>query len=108
METKLTLVAYINILPGFEKEVKEATAILATETSKEPGSEQFLPYTRNDSPQSIFFYEIYKNDEAFRLHKTLPHATKFFEFVKGKILDDKIEVVFLTPLNSSIQIGHVV
>jgi quinol monooxygenase YgiN len=106
MENKVTLLAYINILPGFEKKVKEAMATMAAETSKEPGSEQFLPYTRNDSPQTIVIYEIYKNDEAFQLHKTLPHAKTFFEIVKGKIVDDKIEVVFLTELNSLI--SHVV
>jgi quinol monooxygenase YgiN len=102
METKVILLAYINILPGFEKEVKEATIKLAAETRKEPGSEQFLPHTRNDSPRSIVIYEIYQNDTAFQLHKTLPHATSFFQFVKGKIADDKIEVVFLTGLKNSI------
>jgi len=102
MEPKVILLAYINILPGFEKEVKEATIKLTAETRKEPGSELFLPHTRNDAPQSLAFYEIYQNDAAFQLHKTLPHATSFFQFVKGKIVDDKIEVVFLTPLNSLI------
>jgi len=102
MEPKVILLAYINILPGFENEVKQATIKLASETRKEPGSEQFLPYTRNDSPQSIVFYEIYQNDVAFQLHKTLSHATSFFEFVKGKIVDDKIEVVFLTGLKNTI------
>lgn len=102
MKTKVTLLAYISVLPGFEKEVIEATVKLAKETSKETGSEAFLPYTRNDSPRSIVFYETYKNDAAFELHKTLPHAKIFFEFVKGKIVDDKIEVVFLTPLTNPI------
>jgi len=102
METKLVLLAYIDILPGFEKEVKEAVTTLAAETRKEPGSEQFLVHSRNDSPRTVVFYEIYKSAEAFELHKTLPYAAKFFEFVKGKIVDDKIEVVFLTPLDSSI------
>lgn len=102
METKAILLAYINILPGFEEDVKKATIKLATETRKEPGSEQFLVHTRNDSPLSLVFYEIYQNDTAFQVHKTLPHATSYFEFVKGKIVDDKIEVVFLTPLKSSI------
>ena len=102
METKVTLLAYINILSGFEEDMKEATIKLAAETRKEPGSEQFLVHTRSDSPRSLVFYEIYQNNVAFQLHKTLPHATSYFEFVKGKIVDDKIEVVFLTPLKSSI------
>jgi len=102
MESKVILLAYINILPGFEKEVKEATLKLTAETLKEPGNELFLSHIRNDSPLSLAFYEMYQNETAFQLHKTLPHATSFFEFVKGKIVDDKIEVVFLTPLINSI------
>ena len=101
MENKVTLLAYIDILPGFEEELKGATVKLAEETRKEQGSESFLAHTRNDSPASLAFYEIYENDVAFEQHKTLPHATSYFEFVKGKIVDDKIEVVFLTPLRSS-------
>jgi len=102
METKVALLAYINILPGFEDEVKAATITMAAESSKEPGGGQFVAYTQNDSPQTIIIYEVYKNDEAFQLHKATPHATAFFEFLKGRIVDNNIEVVFLTGLNHSI------
>jgi quinol monooxygenase YgiN len=99
-ESKVRLVAYIDILPAFEKEVKEALTEMAAESNKEAGCEQFVANTRNDSPLSIVIYEAYKNDEAFQLHKTSDHANKFFEFVKGKIVNDKIEAVLLTGLNS--------
>lgn len=100
-ESKARLVAYIEILPAFEKEVKEALRVMEAESNKESDCEQFEVNTRNDSPLSIVIYETYKNDEAFQAHKTSPHAKKFFEFVKGKIVNDKIEVVMLTGLNSS-------
>ena len=99
--TKTILVAYIDILPAFEREVKDALTVMAAETNGEAGCEQFVVNTRNGSPRSIVIYESYVNDEAFQLHKTSPHAAKFFEFVKGKIVNDKIEVAFLTALNSS-------
>lgn len=102
METKVTLIATINILPGFETEVKEAAIVMAASSNKEAGCEIFAAYTRNDSPQTIVIYEIYKSDEAFQLHKTSPHATAFFALLKGKMVNDKIEVVFLTELNGSI------
>jgi quinol monooxygenase YgiN len=95
----VTVVAYINILPGFEKEMKEALITMATATRKEAGYEQFDANVRNDSPRMIVIYEAYKNDEAFQLHKASPHAVAFFEFVKGKIANDKIEGVFLTEVN---------
>ncbi len=97
---KVILIANITILPGFEEKVKKATVALATETRKEAGSESFLIHTRSDSPQTLVFYEIYHSEDAFGQHKTLTHSAKFFEFVKGKIKDDKIEVIFLTRLDS--------
>jgi quinol monooxygenase YgiN len=99
--TKVALVAYINVLPGFENEIKEALTTMATASRKETGCEQFVANVRNDSPQMIIIYEAYKNDEAFQLHKASPHAVAFFEFVKGRIVNDKIEGVFLTEINGS-------
>ncbi len=98
-DTKVTVVAYINVLPGFEKEIKKALTAMAIASRKETGCEQFDANVRNDSPQMIVIYEAYKNDEAFQLHKASPHAIDFFEFVKGKIANDKIEGVFLTEVN---------
>lgn len=100
-ESKARLVAYIDILPAFEKEVREALIVMAAESNKETDCEQFVVNTRNDSPLSIVIYEAYKDDEAFQLHKTSPHAKRFFELVKGKIVNDKIEAVFLTGLTNS-------
>jgi len=99
VDTKVTLVAYINVLPSFEKEIKKALTAMATASRKETACEQFVANVRNDSPQMIVIYETYKNNEAFRLHKASPYAVAFFEFVKGKIANDKIEGVFLTELN---------
>lgn len=93
------LIAYTNSLPGFEEEVKNATIALAAETRKEAGCELFLIHTRNDSPQTIVFYEIYHSAEAFEQHKMFPYAQKYFQFQKGRIENDKAEVVFLTALD---------
>jgi len=97
---KLRLIASMDILPGFEEDVKEAITTLGTATHKEPGSELFEIHTRNDSPNSIIVYEVYANENAFEMHRAEPYAAEFFEFVKGKIKDDKIEIVYLTKLNS--------
>jgi len=86
---------------GFEEEVKGALKTMEIASNKETGCEQFVANTQKDSPQAVVVYEVYKNDEAFQLHKTSSHAKAFFEFVKGKIVNDKIETVFLTELNSS-------
>ncbi|MBB6112166.1 Quinol monooxygenase YgiN [Mucilaginibacter lappiensis] len=100
MNSKITLIANIDILPGFEEEVKNAMVTMAIETRKEAGCELFQVNTREDLPRIIVNYEVYQNQEAFELHKTYNYAATFFDYVKGKIKDDEIEVVYLTALNS--------
>jgi len=98
---KTSLIATIHILPGFENEVKEALKTMEIASNKETDCEQFVANTQKDSPQTVVVYEVYKNDEAFQMHKNSSHAKAFFEFLKGKMVNDKIETVFLTELNSS-------
>ena len=98
---KTSLIATLHILPGFEKEMKAALKTMETESNKETDCEQFVANTEKDAPQTVVVYEVYKSDEAFQLHKTSPHAKAFFEFVKWKIVNDEIETVFLTEVNSS-------
>ena len=100
-DIKTSLIATIHILPGFEKEVKEALKIMEIESNKETDCEQFVATTQKDSPQTFVVYETYKNEEAFELHKNSPHGKAFFEVLKGKMVNNKIETVFLTELNSS-------
>lgn len=97
---KFILIANFNIIPGFEDEVKKATIAMAAETRKEKGNDLFLIHTRNDSPQTIVFYEIYHNQEAFEQHKTFTYAERYFEFLKSRIENDQPEVTFLTKLDS--------
>ena len=95
---KLILIATLNMLPGCEKEIKEATIALAAETRKETGSELFLVHTRNDSPQTIIFYEVYQSEEAFNRHKDYSYTKTYMEFLKGKIKNDRPEITYLTKL----------
>ena len=97
---KIILIATIDILPGFEEDLKKATIGLAVETRKETGCELFLIHTRNDSPQAIVFYEIYQSQEAFRQHGSFAYTEDFFKFLKGRARNDKPEVTFLTALDS--------
>ncbi len=97
---KLILIATINIIPGFEEEVKKATIALAAETRKETGCELFLINTRNDSPKSIVFYEVYHSGDVFQEHLARHYTEGFMEFVKSRIENDKPEVTFLTSLDN--------
>lgn len=98
-DKQLKLIATMEVLPGFETDVKKAINVMAVETRKEAGVELFLINTQSDSPQTIIVYEVYQSSEVFERHKTTPHAKTFFEFVKGKIKNDKIATTFLTDIN---------
>jgi quinol monooxygenase YgiN len=100
-DIKTSLIATIHILPGFEKEVKEALTTMEIASNKETGCEQFVANIQKDAPQTVVIYEVYKNDEAFQLHINSSHAKAFFEFLKGKMVNDEIKTVFLTELNGS-------
>ncbi|WP_291921232.1 nuclear transport factor 2 family protein [Chitinophaga sp.] len=99
-EKAVNLVAYMEILPAFQMEVTAALATMAAKSNQEPGCSQFAVNTRKDAPLSIVVYESYKSDIAFDIHKASAHAKKFFDFVKGKIVNDKIDIVFLTAVNN--------
>jgi quinol monooxygenase YgiN len=100
-DIKTSLIATIHILPKFEKEVKEALKTMEIESNKEKDCEQFVSNTQVDSSLTVVIYETYKSEKAFQLHKTSSHAKAFFAVVKGKIVNDKIETIFLADLNSS-------
>lgn len=97
---KLILIANINTIPGFEEDVKKATITLANETRKETGCELFLINTRNDSPQIIVFYEVYQSREVFQQHLAQKYTENFMGFLKGRVQNNKPEVIFLTALGN--------
>lgn len=97
---KTTVIATMTILPGFEREVRAALNTMTIESNKEADCEQFAATFEKDAPQKVVVYEVYKSDAAFELHKTLPHAKAFFELVRGKIANDKIDAVYLTQIGS--------
>ncbi|MDN3692404.1 nuclear transport factor 2 family protein [Chryseobacterium tructae] len=95
---KTSLIATMTILPGFENQVKKALNTMEVESNKELGCQLFVVTLQKDSPQKVIVYESYDDDEAFEQHKNRTYSRDFFELVKGKIADDKIEVVYLTEL----------
>lgn len=96
---KTSVIATITALPGFEKEMKAALNVMAIASNKEANCEQFDVNIQKNSPQTFVVYEVYKSDAAFEWHKSTPHAKAFFEFVKGKIVNDTIETVQLAVQN---------
>lgn len=97
---KQILIASIDIIPGFEQEIKNATIALAADTRKEAACELFLIHTREDTPRSLVFYEIYRSKQAFEQHKTFAHSQKYFRLLQGRVENDKPGVTLLRQLDN--------
>lgn len=57
----------------------------ARSLSDEPGCHQFDVCIDSDQPDTVFLYETYEDEAAFKTHMTMPH---FLEF--GEATDDMI------------------
>jgi len=92
--TPLTLLARVDILPGFEAEIKAAASTLGIETRKESGCIAFYVNFEKDKPV-IIFYEIYRSADDFEAHKTAPYTQSFFNIIQGKVVGNAPALTYL-------------
>ena len=71
----------VEIKPEMEAEFLEIMHADAAESRKEQGCECFhLLKVAGDEESTYSFYEVYKNVEAQKVHKTLPHYLAWADF----------------------------
>jgi len=79
------VIAHIDVVPEYLKEVlaiqKEAVGI----TLKEPGCIEYALYQQSDAPEKLTFVETWESPEALKVHS---NTSYFIE--KGKLLTGKI------------------
>ena len=68
-DIQTSLIATIHILPGFEKEVKEALKTMEIASNKEAGCEQFVANAQKDSPRQLLFMKLIKTRKLFNCIK---------------------------------------
>lgn len=97
---EIAFIARIDVLKEFETDVKIAIEKMATESRKEPGVKLYDIYSQKSDPCTIITHEKFKDQQALDSHKSSDHAKNFFEFLKGKMKTEKIEVTFLNAISS--------
>jgi quinol monooxygenase YgiN len=75
---------------------------LTTETverikSKEPGTLVYTAHVAAGWPAARIFYELYRNEEAFRAHESTPHVRRFLTERSSHLRNDP-EVWRVAPL----------
>ncbi|MEO1238122.1 MAG: putative quinol monooxygenase [Pseudomonadota bacterium] len=61
----------------------------------EPGCHRFDVCQDPDGPQDIFLYEIYTDEAAFAVHKTMPHYAAFTERTAAMITEKSVQTYTL-------------
>jgi len=95
---KITILAELHILPGYEKEVLAAAEKVWIATRQECGCEAFLFHTKVETESTIVFFEVFKSAEDFTIHKDAKHTETFLTFLKGKVQDDGPTLAFLNKI----------
>jgi len=78
MSDEVTVVARIRAVRGRG----DALAALLAEQSEavrkaEPGCVTYLPHRSTTDPELFLFYEVYRDDAAFAVHRDAPHLAQF-------------------------------
>jgi quinol monooxygenase YgiN len=88
----LTVVARIHPRPGREADVEALLLKMADAVRRhEPDCLIYRPHRSQGTPALFCFYEQYRSDAAFELHRTAPHLASFRAEMKD-LVDRPTEV----------------
>ncbi len=77
------IVAEIRIKPEYRERFMESMIDDARgSVENEPGCFQFAVVQDQRDPNHIFLFEVYRDAEAFGVHQTMPHYTKWQDTVQ--------------------------
>jgi len=78
MDGVLTVVARIYPKSGRESEVESLLVKMANAVRQhEPDCLVYRPHRSTSAPATFYFYEQYRTDAAFELHRTAPHLAGY-------------------------------
>ena len=95
--SKVAVVAKLLVQPG---KVDEAVAVLSRlvdAANDEAGTEMYVLHTAKDDPEAVWFYELYRDDDALTVHSTSPAGREVFGDL-GPLLAGPAELHVLVPV----------
>ena len=84
------------------EEVANLIAGLAEDVRTEPGNVIFEVYQEADNPRRFFVFVVYKDEEAFHAHITMPYGSVFNAKLNELIEEPHSQLTFLTPVSATL------
>jgi quinol monooxygenase YgiN len=83
-DNSVTIIAWTQIKAGSEEVVAKATRVMTDKIRKnEPGSLLFEAHQGSIAPGTIIFYEVFRDQAAFEIHKNSLHVKEWFQAIEG-------------------------
>ncbi len=83
--SKVIVLAEIPVKPEFLEDVKAISAKSLIPTLKEEGVEFFYQTVKNDEPNTLVFFEVFRSQKALDEHLAADYTKEFFATVKDKL-----------------------
>ena len=98
----VALYAQFTAATGNLAQVTDLIAAFAAEVRAEPGNLVFDPHTRADSPETIFVYEVYRDQQSFERHLASLHGHEFNRVLNPLVIGGGSELSMLLPIPVSV------
>lgn len=95
--SKISLIAKLTIAEGKNEEVEQRLAELIAAAEEEQGLEVYSAHRDNEDPNTYYFFEMYRDDEALSVHGKGDQMRGAMKALGG-LLAGRPEVTRMTPL----------
>lgn len=99
MNKKLSLVAFVNAVPGREGELKELLRSLVAASRAEAGCINYDAHQSRDDPTVFVMYENWTDRSALDLHFGMPYMLEAMKVLPG-LLRSPVEIHYLDMVST--------
>jgi (4S)-4-hydroxy-5-phosphonooxypentane-2,3-dione isomerase len=86
--SNFALIVTMKIKPGCMEDFKKLILENAEAARRdEPGNHGFKVVASHEDENTLYFYEEYTDEEAFKAHQNAPHFKKYFEAAKDMMAE---------------------
>ena len=91
------LIVRFTLRPGHERQFDDLAATTVAEIAQhEPGTLLYVSHAVEGEPQTRIFYELYRDQAAFKAHEHQPHVRHFLAAREAHV--ERFEVDRLSPV----------
>lgn len=88
-------VTFFTTPEGYDRFVRLVTENAGRSLSDEPGCHRFDVCLSDARPNEVFLYELYDDEAAFEVHKTMPHYLTFSDGIADLVTGKEVRTFTL-------------